>query len=250
LNNNIKITIIGAGNLASNLALALYDAGYRIHQVFSQTKKNASLLAKKLSAEATTDLAKIAETSNIYIIAVKDDAIAEVAKHLQLKNQIVVHTSGSISMEVLKNCSKNYGVFYPLQTFSKNKTVDFKTIPICVEASNKTTATTLQYFAKSISGTVEKINSEQRRKIHLAAVFAIAGFAQVRRHRARTFRLAGLALSMTCSPVNGFRPMRALVAGLFTALSFRSPLKLNSPQPFLPRSAAMIWLKVSNTSLT
>jgi len=167
-----KIVLIGAGNVATQLGIALTDAGYRVSQVYSRTKRSASLLAKKIKAAAITDLAKIDETAAVYIIAVKDDAIAEVAKKLRLEHGIVAHTSGSVSMDVLKKASKNYGVFYPLLTFTKDKKVDFKTVPICLEGSNKATSTTLQYFAKSISSNVQTINSDQRKMIHLAAVFA------------------------------------------------------------------------------
>jgi len=168
----IKISIIGSGNLATQLGLALHKEGYLIAQVYSRSQKNASLLAKKLKAQAVTDLKKLSTDSVIYIIAVKDDAIEAVIKQLKLKDQILVHTSGSVSMNILKPASKNYGVFYPLQTFSKEKHVNFKVVPVCIEANNSATATTLQYFAKSVSGNVQKVNSEQRKKIHLAAVFA------------------------------------------------------------------------------
>lgn len=180
----IKISIIGSGNLATQLGLALHKEGYLISQVYSRSQKNASILSKKLKAEAISNIKKLSTDSTIYIIAIKDDAIESVAKQLKLKDKIVVHTSGSVSMDVLKKSSKNYGVFYPLQTFSKEKQsrpngrgqsfgrANFKTIPICIEASNSSTSTTLQYFAKSISGNVQKVNSEQRKKIHLAAVFA------------------------------------------------------------------------------
>jgi predicted short-subunit dehydrogenase-like oxidoreductase (DUF2520 family) len=167
-----KIILIGAGNVATQLGIALSDAGYHISQVYSPTKKSSALLAKKLKATAITDLKKIERDAAVYIIAVKDDAIADVAKKLHLKDRIVVHTSGSVSIDVLKNVSKNYGVFYPLLTFTKEKKVDFKTVPFCIEGSNKATSTTLQYFAKSISSNVQLISSEQRKVIHLAAVFA------------------------------------------------------------------------------
>lgn len=168
----IKISIIGSGNLATQLGIALHNEGYLISQVYSQTQKNASLLAKKINAEAISALKKLDQDSSIYIIAVKDDLIESVAKQLNLKDKIIVHTSGSVSIDILKKSSKNFGVFYPLQTFSKNKLVNFKTIPICIEANNTSTSTTLQYFAKSISENVKKVNSAQRQKIHLAAVFA------------------------------------------------------------------------------
>ncbi|CAN5475211.1 DUF2520 domain-containing protein [soil metagenome] len=172
MKSDIKISIIGAGNLATQLGTALFEEGYLISQVYSRTSKNAITLSKKIKAVAITDLRKLSDDASIYIVSVKDDAIETICKQLKLKDKIVVHTSGSVSIDVLKSCSKNYGVFYPLQTFSKNKTVDFKSIPICIEANNTATSTTLQYFAKSISGNVQKVNSLQRQKIHLAAVFA------------------------------------------------------------------------------
>jgi predicted short-subunit dehydrogenase-like oxidoreductase (DUF2520 family) len=166
------ITLIGAGNVATQLGIALQEQGYAISQVYSPTKKSAEALAKKLNAAAITDLKKLLPGSVIYIIAVKDDAIEAVAKQLHFSDQIVVHTSGTVPIDVLKKTSKNYGVLYPLQTFSKGKTVDLKTTPVCIEANNKSTSTTLQYFAKSFSGNVQQVSSGQRKTIHLAAVFA------------------------------------------------------------------------------
>ncbi len=172
MKSGITISIIGAGNVATQLGMTLYKEGYFISQIYSRSQKNASLLSKKIKAEAISDLKKLNQDSSIYIIAVKDDVIELVAKQLKLKDKIVVHTSGSVSIDVLKKSSKNFGVFYPLQTFSKNKKINFKTIPICIEANNTATSTTLQYFAKSISENVKKVNSGQRQKIHLTAVFA------------------------------------------------------------------------------
>ncbi len=167
-----NIVLIGAGNLATQLGASLFRSGYRITQVYSRTQKNANTLAKKLKADAISDLKKIDTSAAIYIIAVKDDAIASIAKQLKLKEAIVVHTSGSVEMNVLKGCSKNIGVFYPLQTFSKTKVVSFSNIPLCVEGNNKTTEESLFFFAKSISKKAVKINSAQRQQLHLAAVFA------------------------------------------------------------------------------
>jgi predicted short-subunit dehydrogenase-like oxidoreductase (DUF2520 family) len=169
---NKQIILIGAGNVATQLGITLYNSGYLISQVYSRTKKSTTALAEKINAEAITDLKKLDTNAAIYVIAVKDDAIADIVKKLNLKNKIVVHTSGSVPIHILKNISKNYGVFYPLQTFSKDKKVDFKTTPICIEANNPVTARTLKYFARSISNKVQEISSDQRKTIHLAAVFA------------------------------------------------------------------------------
>jgi predicted short-subunit dehydrogenase-like oxidoreductase (DUF2520 family) len=167
-----KVVLLGAGNVATQLGKALHENGYLISQVYSPTKKSANTLAKKLKSSAISDLKKIDLTASVYIIAVKDDAISMLAQQLKLKDQLIVHTSGTVEMTVLKGSSTHYGVFYPLQTFSKDKEIDFKNVPVCIEANNKSTATSLEYFAKSISKNVQKINSEQRKILHVAAVFA------------------------------------------------------------------------------
>ena len=169
---NYNIVLIGAGNIATQLGAALKRANHIIVQVYSKHQSSSQKLAKLLKCEHTNSPEKINKTADIYIIAVNDDAISEVAKQLNLSDRIVVHTSGSVAMDVLKPTSKNIGVFYPLQTFSKNKTVDFKNVPICLEANNTKTYKTLEQLAKSISNNVKKVNSEQRINIHIAAVFA------------------------------------------------------------------------------
>jgi predicted short-subunit dehydrogenase-like oxidoreductase (DUF2520 family) len=167
-----QVVLLGAGNVATQLGMTLHQNGYLISQVYSPTKKSANTLAKKLKSTPVSDLKKIDLTASVYIIAVKDDAISALAQQLKLKDQLIIHTSGTVEMDVLKGCSKNYGVLYPLQTFSKDKRVDFKNVPVCIESSNKTTAVSLEYFARSISKNVQKINSEQRKILHVAAVFA------------------------------------------------------------------------------
>lgn len=169
---NQKIIFIGAGNVATHLALALHKKGYIISQVYSRHLSTASPLAKALKCAYTDVIAAIDTTADIYIIAVKDDAVSAIANTLRLKNKIVVHTSGSVPMDALKSVSKNYGVFYPLQTFSKNKKINFNNVPVCIEAINLPTLKNLSTLAQSISDNVQKINSEQRKVIHLAAVFA------------------------------------------------------------------------------
>jgi predicted short-subunit dehydrogenase-like oxidoreductase (DUF2520 family) len=167
-----KIVIIGAGNVATHLGIALKNSKHTIVQIYSKHKSSARKLANSLKCDYTNFPEKINSDADVYIIAVNDDSIVEVASLLKLNNKIVVHTSGSVELNVLKPTSKNFGVFYPLQTFSKNNHVDFKSIPVCIEASNRATLITLQLLAKSISNNVQKINSEQRKVIHLAAVFA------------------------------------------------------------------------------
>lgn len=167
-----NIVIIGSGNVATHMGLAIKKAGHTVLQVYSPNKNNATSLAKKLAAEAIDDLSKIDISAAIFIIAVKDDAIKKVAQALTLKDNIVIHTSGSTEMDVLKNTSGNYGVIYPLQTFSKKSLLNFTNVPLFIEANNNKVATALKSFANSLSKKVYTANSVKRQYIHLAAVFA------------------------------------------------------------------------------
>jgi predicted short-subunit dehydrogenase-like oxidoreductase (DUF2520 family) len=134
----------------------------------------ATHLAKKLKARCTKNIFAVNTTTDIIILAVKDDAIAKIANQLKVKDKIVVHTSGGVDMNVLKKCSENYGVLYPFQTISKKREVNWKKIPICIEANNKKAENILFNLASKLAGTknVHKISSEQRKVLHLAAIFA------------------------------------------------------------------------------
>ncbi len=172
-NKNHKIVLIGAGNVATQLGLALKKAQHNILQVVSLHPSSAEELATKLKSKFTTHPEKINLSADIYIIAVNDKAISKVVKYLKTENKIIVHTSGATDMNVLRKASDNYGVFYPLQTFSKNRTIDFSNVPIILEASNEKTFDTLQQLGNSISkNDVKGANSKKRKAIHLAAVFA------------------------------------------------------------------------------
>ncbi len=165
------IVILGAGNVATHLALALFKSNYRIRFVFNRTINSGKELALKLNADYSDDFTKVPVDADLYIISVKDDAIEEVANSLKKTNGIVIHTAGGISLDVLKNC-KNFGVFYPLQTFTKKRSVDLSEVPILVEANNEITKNKLFQLAHHITMNVFEINSEKRKMIHLAAVFS------------------------------------------------------------------------------
>ena len=125
-----NVVIIGAGNLATQLALALFEKGIQVKQVYSRKIESASELAGKVNASFINDLSQLLPEADLYIIAVKDSAIQEVLENLRLNNeQLVVHTAGSVPMSILEGFSNNYGVFYPLQTFSKSRKVDFSDYP-------------------------------------------------------------------------------------------------------------------------
>lgn len=169
------IDIIGAGNLAWNLAPAFENAGVSVRQVYSRDTEKAHKLANRLyEGQVKEDLDFSKSNADVIIIAVSDDAIEEVAKEVSLpENIILVHTSGSIALSELGYAATpNIGVFYPLQTFTKNQQVDFSTIPILIEGENRQTVDVLSSLSKTLTSNVNIISSAQRQQIHLAAVFA------------------------------------------------------------------------------
>lgn len=166
-----NITILGSGNVATHLGKAFLNKGFSINQIYSQFKDNAFELANELNAMPCDDIQFITDESDLYIICIKDDFIEEIAQQLHFKNKIVAHTSGSIGMNTLSQFD-NYGILYPLQTFSKEAEVNINEVPFCIEANNDATKQTLLELSKTLSKNVYEIDSEQRKKIHLAAVFA------------------------------------------------------------------------------
>lgn len=164
----IRITLIGSGNVAQHLIKAFTKSELvEIVQVYSRKKEN---LASLLDYDKIVNDFQELKEADLYIIAVSDKAISEVSRQLPFQNRIVVHTSGAASLDVLDSKNRK-GVFYPLQTFSKKKDLDFSTIPMCLEAENTFDFRVLEALAKSISNAVFPINSDQRKALHVAAVF-------------------------------------------------------------------------------
>ena len=162
------IVFLGFGNVNFHLINTLYKHNKdSVIQVYNRSEINLNKELNKIPF--TTDLSKIKE-ADLYIIGIPDDAIAAFSETLPLKNKLVVHTSGSVSMEALSERNRK-GVFYPLQTFSKNREVNFNTIPICIEAKEEADLELLTNLGKSLSEKVVEIDSDERSKLHLAAVF-------------------------------------------------------------------------------
>jgi predicted short-subunit dehydrogenase-like oxidoreductase (DUF2520 family) len=173
--NGANVSFIGSGNLAWHLAPALDNIDFPVREVYSAHQKNAQALAERLyQAEVKLSLDFSSSPSRIFIIAVNDDSIQDIAQDIILPTDaVVVHTSGSQPMSVLGYAgTENIGVFYPLQTFTKNQKVDFKDIPILVESENEATERVLMTMAKAISKKVYKVSSQHRKSLHIAAVFA------------------------------------------------------------------------------
>ena len=164
----IKVVLIGSGNVAQHLLqVMLKTTEIELVQVFARNKNSISHL---IDEERITSNYNEIKEADVYIISVSDNVIAEVSSNLPFKNRLVVHTSGTSELSVLDSKNKK-GVFYPLQTFSKSKAVDFETIPICLETEKESDYKTLETLANLISKKAFAISSEQRKSLHVAAVF-------------------------------------------------------------------------------
>lgn len=163
-----SIVLFGAGNLATHLFKAISRAeNFEVVQVYNH---NAGALEDfRDVVSTTTDLTRIVP-ADIYLLAVKDEAILELAQKLHPANALLAHTSGGTAIDVFSDFSRA-GVFYPLQTFSKTREIDFKNVPICIEAKNEADLEILGKMAGEISGNIFPVSSKQRRSLHVAAVF-------------------------------------------------------------------------------
>lgn len=167
----MKVVIIGSGNVAAVLGRKFIAAGHEILQVMSRNAKAASELAYEWNTESANYKSLINKTADVYIVAVADDAIEDVVADVYLNEKIVAHTAAAVKMEVLKKVSKNYGVFYPLQSMRKEQRFSPAT-PIYIEAVNDIALKTLCALAESIyeneGGLIA--NYDKRAKLHVAAV--------------------------------------------------------------------------------
>lgn len=169
-----RIAIIGAGNVAWHLAIALEREGHQVTEVYSRTLSNAKELTQKLwNAKPTNSLDFSLSQASIFLVCVSDNAIQEIAEQVVLPEEVIIaHTSGTHSLKILERANAYFGVFYPLQTFTKGKEVNFKNIPICLEASEDDVLQVLIELAEGISDQVYEISTPQRQVLHLSAVFA------------------------------------------------------------------------------
>lgn len=167
-----KISFIGSGNVATHLAKAFSRNGVVVHQIYSQTCDNSEVLAWQSNSVYTCDLDELDMNVDLFIFAVKDDVIKQLSKFILNKNPTakVVHTSGSVGLDVFDN-AQNTGIFYPLQSFSKTKKIDISAVPFLITSHNEVFKNELIEFAKLLSTKVYEYTDEQRKHLHIAAVF-------------------------------------------------------------------------------
>ncbi|RLD36921.1 MAG: DUF2520 domain-containing protein [Bacteroidetes bacterium] len=171
MNSIQRLIIIGSGNVATHMAMAFKKAGLDICGIYSRTFENAQILAKKLNINAFKSVVEIPLDADAYLLSVSDSALPEILKELPSFDGILMHTSGSVGLDVFSKNIKRSAVFYPLQTFSKDKQLDYSTVPILLESEDAAVLNALQDLGKKISETVRTIDSEQRKQLHLSAVF-------------------------------------------------------------------------------
>lgn len=167
-----RVVLLGAGNVATHLGRAFKRSGCSVLQVYSRTISSAENLAGKLDCAFTDRMDSLKKDADLYVIAVPDDAISDLAARFPLKDKMLVHTSGTAGMHKLEVGSTRYGVLYPLQTFSKTVDVDFSQVPLFLEVACTKDRSFLDDAAGRISKKVLWTSSHQRRQLHLAAVFA------------------------------------------------------------------------------
>jgi len=207
----MKTVLIGAGNLATNLGRALLEAGHDVVQVYSRTEKSASSLATLAGGAPTTALSTLTNDADVYIVAVKDSAIAEVVPALckGRGDKVFLHTAGSVPMNVFEGMAEHFGVLYPMQTFSKARAVDFSEIPCFVEANDDHSFTVINDLANSFSDRVVPLSSDQRRHLHLAAVFACNFTNHCYGVAAEILRKNNILIDETARKVHELEPAKA-----------------------------------------
>lgn len=170
----MKVILIGAGRLATNLGKALLEAGHDVLQVYSRTMESASALATLAGGAPVTDIDMVRNDADVYIVSVTDSVLPYLVQSLCAgrSTKVFLHTAGSVNMDVFAGMALHYGVFYPLQSFSKEKTVSFHDIPCFVEANDGYAHNVLMELAHSLSSKIYQLSSEDRRYLHLSAVFA------------------------------------------------------------------------------
>ena len=165
----MQIVIIGSGNVASVLGRLCKQNGYQVLQVVSRNASHAKILADEFSCDYADYGGAMNNDAELYLVAVADTALFDLDKSFNLGNKLILHTAGSVSKDVLKTVSVNYGVLYPLQSLRKEMQYA-NDIPMLIDGNTEETITLIEDFAKTLSVNVTKANDEQRLKLHVAAV--------------------------------------------------------------------------------
>lgn len=170
----LRAVAFGAGNVASHLVPALAEsAGLEFVAVWSRTAEHANALAERIGGSmATTEINEVPKDADVYLIMAADDMVARIAEQFPRTEALWMHTSGSVAAQSLACVTSNYGVLYPLQTFTRGEQLDISDVPFFVEGSNEKVVASIMEVARAVSRRVYEADSEMRSKMHVAAVFA------------------------------------------------------------------------------
>ena len=170
----MRIVLVGAGGLGTNLGLALHEAGHDVLAVFSRTMEHARMLAERIGSQPTDDICALPNEADLFIVSVKDAVLTDVVQQLMQgrEEQFFAHTAGSMPLELFQGMARHYGVFYPMQSFSKERRINFSEVPVFLEASDAQTLTQLKALSATLTPHVYELSTDERRYLHLAAVFA------------------------------------------------------------------------------
>ncbi len=165
----IKIILLGAGNVGHHLSKA-FDKSTEIDLVQWYSRDNSKVSYNDIDTEIINDLSKI-KSADIYVISISDSYVGEISEKLNVSEKLVVHTSGSLDLSIIDKKNRR-GVFYPLQTLSKNKEIELAKVPICIESENNKDLVLLETISKYIGCKTYKIDYNERKILHLAAIFS------------------------------------------------------------------------------
>lgn len=198
----MKVILIGSGNTAWHIGHALKKAGHTIESVYSRNIITSAQLSKKLGANHTNNLSDLPARADLYLVCLPDKETLTFLKLFPYKNRTIAHTSGALPLHVFPASYSSAGVFYPLQTMTKGKKLEYRNIPLCIEARDKRTLNKLRRIARSISNTVLEADSVKRGRLHLAAVF-VNNFSN------HLFYIAEQLLNEKALPFDLLRPLIA-----------------------------------------
>jgi predicted short-subunit dehydrogenase-like oxidoreductase (DUF2520 family) len=156
------------------LGLALHEAGHDVLAVFSRTMEHARILAERIGSQPTDDICALPNEADLFIVSVKDAVLTDVVQQLVQgrEEQFFAHTAGSMPLELFQGMARHYGVFYPMQSFSKERRINFSEVPVFLEASDAQTLTQLKALSATLTPHIYELSTDERRYLHLAAVFA------------------------------------------------------------------------------
>lgn len=166
-----SISVVGSGNVATHLTLALYEAGCEVRQVLSRSLEHAQLLARRVDAQPICQWQRLDEDADVYLFAVSDDALYDLALDLRLPSALVLHTSGTTPLQVLKPVSSHCGVVWSPQTFVRDIAMDYSTLPLCIEGYSRKTEEAIEKLFTPITTHIYHLDQLERQTAHLAAVF-------------------------------------------------------------------------------